>query len=271
MIHSIRVLRNLNCTLPIQLFFNGVDDLSVENQQLLRKEGVTLIDASKLLSPEKTNSLQSWAIKPFAMVMSTFQEFIFLDADVLFFQNPEIMFEFKSYLETGTLYYRDRTIRSSSKPTLDFFRDMVPYPSRFARNGRIWRDTSLHEGESGVIVMDKKKGGMFVLLLASLLNMDPVKTVMYKVIFGDKESYWMASEALEVPYRWALGAGGTVGYPNPNTTGSICGGLFHVDENWEPLWFNGGIQMNKHTDVGRMNTFNLTHFAVDRTFKGVQW
>ena len=265
------MLKRLNCTLPIQVFFNGIDDLSLQNQLLLKKEGVILTDASKLLSPLKANSLQGWAIKPFAMLMSIFQEFIFIDADVLFFQNPENMFKFKSYVKTGTLYFRDRTIRSSSKPTLDFFKSMVPFPSHSAKNSRIWRDISLHEGESGVIVMHKKRGGMFVLLLASLLNMDPIKTIMYKDIFGDKESYWMSSEALKVSYSWGPGAGGTVGYLNPNTTDSVCGGLFHVDENWEPLWLNGGLEMNKHTEIGRSQTYNLTHFAIDRTFKPLEW
>ena len=112
---------------------------------------------------------------------------------------------------------------------------------------------------------------MFVLLLSSLMNMDPIKSVMYKFVYGDKESFWMSSEALDVPYSWALGAGGTVGYPNPNTTGSICGGLYHVDENWEPLWFNGGIEMNKHTPAGRKTIYNLTHYAIDRTMKNGKW
>jgi len=103
------------------------------------------------------------------------------------------------------------------------------------------------------------------------MNMDPIKSEMYKAVHGDKESFWMASEALRVPYNWGLGAGGTVGYPNPNTIGSICGGLFHVDENWEPLWFNGGIQMNKRTDAGREKTYNLTHYAIDRSFQHLEW
>jgi alpha 1,3-mannosyltransferase len=282
------VLRQLNCKLPIQLFYNGDDDLGEENRQLLEWEGVEVIDVSILLDPLKPNSLQGWAIKPFVMLMSSFSEFIFIDADTLFFQNPEVMFEFKSYNETGTLYYRDRTIDVPINPTQnffrkryssidspslakDFFKSMVDLPSTFVRQQRIWLDISLYEGESGVILMDKKRGGMFVLLLASLMNMDPIKSEMYKVVHGDKESFWMASEALEVPYNWGVGAGGAVGYPNPNTIGSICGGLYHVDENWEPLWFNGGIQMNKQTESGRKKTYNLTHYAIDRSFQHLEW
>ena len=267
------MLRQLNCRLPIQVFYNGDDDLGEENRQLLEWEGAEVIDASILLDPIMPNSLQKWAIKPFVMLMSSFSEFIFIDADTLFFQNPEVMFEFKSYKETGTMYYRDRTIQPS-KTTLDFFKSMVDFPSTFVRQQRIWLDVSKHEGESGVILMNKKRGGMFVLLLASLMNMDPIKSEMYKAVHGDKESFWMASEALEVPYNWGLGAGGAVGYPNPNpnsTIGSICGGLYHVDENWEPLWFNGGIQMNKQTPSGRKKTYKLTHYAIDRTYRNLEW
>ena len=240
---------------------------------LKKKNGVKLIDAKTFVLTSKENSMGGWAIKPFAMLMSSFQEFVFLDADVLFFQNPEKMFDFQSYRETGTLYFRDRTIGGGQDDhkTLDYLLVMAKKISKFAQTQRIWKRLSVHEGESGVIVMDKKKGGLFVLLLATLLNMDPFQQDMYDVIHGDKESYWMASEALDVPYRWGSGAGGTVGYPNPNTTDSICGQLFHVDENWKPLWLNGGVVMNKHSDYGKSTLMPITHFAVDSSFKDIDW
>jgi hypothetical protein len=269
-IHTIRVLRQLNCTLQIQIFYNGEKDLKEENRQLLEKEGAEVVDVSIFLSPLKANSMRGYAIKPFVMLMSRFAEFIFLDADTIFFQNPEVMFEFKKYNETGAMFYRDRTIFRRKNRTLDFFKKMVIFPSSFAQHERVWQKLSVEEGESGVLLMDKRRGGMFVLLLASLMNMDPIKKEMYKAVHGDKESFWMSCEALGVPYSWGLGAGGAVGYPKPNTTGSICGGLFHVDENWEPLWFNGGIEMNKNHDVGKA-IYNLTHYAVDRTYKNVRW
>jgi hypothetical protein len=257
--------------LPIQVFYNGKDDLSPELIQKLLQRNVSVIDASTLISPLKKNALSGWAIKPFVMLMTSFQEYLFLDADVLFLQNPQKLFQNQQYRYTGTLYFRDRTIASQNNEPLNYFKSLVDNPSEYAKNERLWRNLSVHSCDSGVIVMNKKRGGMFVLLLATILNMDPYKNEMYRVIHGDKESYWISNEALNVPYSWGFGAGGAIGYPNPNLSDSICGPLYHVDENWEPLWFNGGITMNKRSNFGSEILINITHYAVDSTFENVTW
>ena len=239
-------------------------------QELQSLANVTLINAQDYIHPDRAASIGGWSVKPFAMLVSKFKEIIFIDADGLFFQDPATLFDWDSYKHTGSLYFRDRTIGAGDTSALDFFKSMVSRPSDFAKQQRMWRKLSQHEGESGVIAMDKSRGGFFVLLMASLMNMDPIKDQMYKKIHGDKESYWMASEALQVPYSWGPGAGGTVGFLNPDRNASVCGGLYHVDENWDPLWFNGGVIMNKHSEKGQQ-VFNLTHWAVDKTYKNMIW
>lgn len=262
----------MNCTLPIQILYNGNIDLTEGMIKTLgRIKNVMMIDISSYVPLSYRNLLRGWGMKPFTMLVSGFEEFIYVDADVLFFKNPEILYEFQAYRDTGTLYFRDRTISSGDSGMLDYFKYMVPNPSDYAKNERVWRGQSIHECDSGVIVMNKRRGGMFVLLLATILNMDPFKHEMYKVVHGDKESYWMASEALQLPYSWAPGAGGAVGFPNPHAVGSICGHLYHVDEHLAPLWFNGGITMNKHTKIGSNITINISHFAFDSNFENVVW
>lgn len=235
--------------------------------------GVSVVDASRLLSPQFNNSIKGWAIKPFAMLMTRFEEFIFIDADVLFFQNPETMFNYKLYRNTGTLYFRDRTIplKEEGIRLRNYFKKMVKHPSEYAKSQRFWLNATAYEGESGVIVMDKKKGGFFVLLLASILNMDPFKDDLYSAVHGDKESYWMSNEALGVPYSWSNGAGGAIGHQHPFSPYIICGHLFHVDENWNPLWFNGGLILNKISDMGKDVIYGLTHYAIDRTMVKLKW
>jgi hypothetical protein len=127
------------------------------------------------------------------------------------------------------------------------------------------------EQESGVVVMDKKRGGMFVLLLASMLNMDPFRDDLYRAVLGDKESYWMSSEALGVSYRWSNGAGGALGFLHPNFPMVVCGHLLHVDENWNPLWFNGGMMMHKSREHGNLIIYGMTHYATDRTMHRSAW
>ena len=80
----------------------------------------------------------------------------------------------------------------------------------------------------------------------------------------------MASEALGLPYSWGPGLGGAVGYKDPYEKGVVCGGLYHVDENWNAFWFNGGLPRNKRFLRGQ-DTFNITHWALDRTGHDMHW
>lgn len=80
----------------------------------------------------------------------------------------------------------------------------------------------------------------------------------------------MASEALQLPYAWGPGAGGAVGYLNPDKPDSVCGGLLHLDETWRPFWFNSGVVKNKYRPEGQ-ETFEFTHYAQDRTFVNLRW
>lgn len=128
--------------------------------------------------------VEKYSNKPLAMLLSPFQEIIFMDSDSLFFQNPELMYHWASYKETGALFFRDRTLEPGQNGPLRFFKALVPNPSERARQSRFWEMTSYHEGESGALVLDKKRGGLFVLLLATMLNLDPYKTIMYEPIRG---------------------------------------------------------------------------------------
>jgi hypothetical protein len=192
---------------------------------------------------------------------------------VLFFQDPGALFENRKYQSAGALYFRDRTTfyEPTSRILKDYFSKMVKYPSQYAKNQRLLLNLTSYEQESGVIVMDKKRGGLFVLLLASMLNMDPFKDSLYESSLGDKESFWMSNEALGVSYRWSNGGGGAIGMLHPIFPTAVCGHLLHADENWNPLWLNGGIILNKLNDIGGKTVYEMTYYATDQTMRKVLW
>ena len=96
--------------------------------------------------------LAGWAAKPYAMLLSSFREVIFIDADSFFLQNPEIMFEEPSYKETGALFFRDRLILPESKKR--FLQQLLPKPiPKLAKQSRFWTGESGHQQESGVLVV----------------------------------------------------------------------------------------------------------------------
>ncbi|KAH6596147.1 hypothetical protein BASA61_003568 [Batrachochytrium salamandrivorans] len=271
--HAITVVRNLGSTLPIQMFYVGDNDLPKESRDELEAiSGVVTINLESYFDSHGPD-ISGWAVKPFSMLASSFEEIIFLDADALFFQPPEVIFNSAAYNDTGAVFYMDRTLYGGRESEgLTFFNKLVKEPSEYAKTkGRLVSKLSIHEGESGVIVWNKRTN-LHALLLTCVFNSQPYRGIMYKAYHGDKESYWIAHEALKMPYRWAPGGGGTVGFiVDPvNHPTKVCGGLYHPDENWKPLWFNGGILRNKHTTDGKV-TLSLTHWVTDRTFNEPKW
>eukprot|EP00842_Homolaphlyctis_polyrhiza_P004624 jgi/Hompol1/5162/HPOL_004189-RA len=175
------------------------------------------------------------------------------------------------YKDTGTVFFMDRTVYGGEPEDPDglgFFLEMVPEPSEYAiRNGRLVTGISIHEGESGVVVWNKTRN-LHAVLLSCSMNAEPFKSLLYSVFNGDKETYWIAHEALEMPYSWAPGAGGAIGYEwRPNQRSVICGGLYHPDESWRPLWFNGGMIRNKRNTPEGNKRVEMQYWATDREFR----
>jgi hypothetical protein len=96
--------------------------------------------------------LAGWAAKPFAILLSSFREVIFIDADSLFFRNPAKLFDDPDYVETGALFFRDRTIMPESKRR--WLLRVLPRPiPKLAKESTWWTGTSGHHQESGVVVV----------------------------------------------------------------------------------------------------------------------
>lgn len=56
----------------------------------------------------------SWAVNPFALLASNFEQILLLDADDVSLQEPEVIFESHSgYRETGTLLFHNRLLRKA--------------------------------------------------------------------------------------------------------------------------------------------------------------
>ena len=53
-----------------------------------------------------------FAIKPFAYMASSFQNAMLIDADIIFLKSPTEIFKSNLFIETGALFFRDRTLKS---------------------------------------------------------------------------------------------------------------------------------------------------------------
>ena len=186
---SIKAFRKLGCTLPIEIMYLGDSDLGEDYRADLEAlAGVITRDLSQMIEDEGW-TLRGWAAKPFAILMSSFQEVIFVDADALFFKNPEILFDDPGYIETGALFFRDRLMMPESKQR--WLQQILPKPiSKLVKRSRMWTGESGHMQESGVVVVDKWRHFIALLLVTRMNgpdrdgNDEEGRIGVYEMVYG---------------------------------------------------------------------------------------
>ncbi|PQE06041.1 hypothetical protein CJF30_00005000 [Rutstroemia sp. NJR-2017a BBW] len=262
--HLIYNLRSvLKSTLPIQIVYASDSDLPLEQRTILLSldTNIELLDVTKVLDDSTLQlSHGNWAIKPFALLASKFEQVILIDSDAVFFQQPEVIFSSHSgYRKTGTLFFHDRLVgRGKYESRHQFWRQQMRHrvPSATFKKSRVMNEGWGQEAESGVVVIDKGRLPVLMgLLHACWQNTWQVRDkVTYRQTHGDKETYWMGMELSGVGYTFAEFYGGALGHAVRNaTTGrtEVCGStIAHVDERKELLWLNGGLVRRKDGKEG---------------------
>ncbi len=214
---SIPILRQLGCDLPIEVMYLGDSDLSEDfRSDLEALDGVVTRDIVQMVNDEGWR-LAGWAAKPFAILFSAFREVIFIDADSLFFKNPEVLFEEPAYKETGALFFKDRLIMPENKKR--WLQQILPKPiSKQVKQSRFWTGDSGHMQESGVIVVDKFRHYLALLLVTRMNgpdrdgNKDEGRIGVYDMVYGDKETFWIGWELVgDVDYAFHAGDAGIMG------------------------------------------------------------
>lgn len=165
-----------------------------------------------------TSSL-GWAAKPFAMLMSSFREALFIDADALFFVDPETLFEDEGYIETGALFFADRNL-SPQNDKRAWLRQVLPKPisEEVQRHNRLWTGESVHMQDSGVVLVDKWRHFIPMLLTTRLNGPDRDANDknghrgVYDMVYGDKETFWLSWElAQDAGYTFHDSVAGNMG------------------------------------------------------------
>jgi alpha 1,3-mannosyltransferase len=187
---SIPIMRELGCTLPVEVMYLGDSDLSEDfRSELEALDGVITRDIAQMVNDEGWR-LAGWAGKPFAILFSSFREVIFIDADSLFFKNPEVLFDDPDYQKTGALFFKDRLIMPENKKR--FLQQILPKPiSRQVKQSRFWTGEAGHMQESGVVVVDKWRHFMAMLLITRMNgpdrdgNKDEGRIGVYDLVYGE--------------------------------------------------------------------------------------
>lgn len=141
---TLRILRHVGCTLPVEVWYLGErHEILPWQSDLLSEYGATCIDANQVAeSAGGVRNLAGWELKPFAVLHSRFAELHYLDADSYPVQNPERLFDEPGYRATGALF--------------------TPDPWRLKLLPEIWRALGIpfrdeRTFESGQFLIDKRR------------------------------------------------------------------------------------------------------------------
>ncbi|KAI9808307.1 MAG: hypothetical protein M1825_004764 [Sarcosagium campestre] len=255
--HLIANLRRaLGSTLPIQIAYAGESDLPRDYREYIvsLEPQISTFDVTAVFD-DKTLELAKggWAIKPFALLGSTFERALVLDADAVFLQKPEVVFDddprFKS---TGTLLFHDRLLwKGAFKNRHKWWEKELAHTnlSSTIRHSKVFIDGYAEEGDSGVVAVDKSRIGVFIGLLHICWQNSATVRRRYTYVkgHGDKESWWFGFELSAVPYSMEKHYGAILGRTVVDSKSEkVCSfDIAHVDHEGKLFWYNGSLLKNK--------------------------
>jgi ADP-heptose:LPS heptosyltransferase len=178
----VRMLRDLGCTLPIELWHLGEAELDEPMRALVRPLGIECVDALALTRKHPARQLHGWVLKSYALLHSTFEEVLMLDADNLPVANPEFLFDTPEYRQAGAVLWPDLEPLKKEDRAWGIFG--VPYQD----------EPSV---ESGQMLLNKAVCWR-ALTLAWWYN--DHADFYYQHVYGDKETFHFAFRKLEAPF-----------------------------------------------------------------------
>ncbi|CAM0135878.1 unnamed protein product [Umbelopsis sp. WA50703] len=260
---TIRAIREtLKSTIPIEVFYINEYDLDEVKREYFETEftDVRTVDLSKEIDDTWTQ-FGGWAMKPFAIVASSFSQVILSDADVFFFKKPESFLEDAGYQKTGALFFYDRTLFADWDGGRNWMLSFLPTMSSLVRKTRWFRLRSSHEQESGVVVIDKRRSILGLMSTCKMNDKRERDRVTYDHVHGDKETFWVGYEMVQTPYSFINSFGAVIGgLGDEGAATRVCGNQLHLGVDNRPWWWNGGLLRDKNRWPDRYMQF--THFAV---------
>lgn len=263
LIGNIRIV--LKSNLPIQIMYAGEDDLPSDHRKVLTSmfRHVKTLDLLTVFDDTAIDLRHgTWATKSFAVLASKFEQVLAVDADAVFLQKPDVIFENHSgYRSRGVLLFHDRLLwQNMFIERAEWWKKEMGnrIPSDTLTSSKVWTEGYAEECDSGVIALDKSRLAVLMALLhICWQNSADVRTQWtYRLTYGDKESWWFGLELCSVPFVFENHYAAVLGRTEiRNEQTLVCSfSIAHVDEQEKLLWYNGSLLKNK--------AFNLTDFIV---------
>jgi len=218
---NMAVLRASGCMLPIELWHVGEDErpenAAADLQQ--RFHPLRCVDAAKVLPKEDYDAAreQHYAIKPLAVVHSSFDEVMLLDADNHAVKDPTDMFDTQQgYVRCGAMFWPDfHPFPRNCLACLALADSLPDAPSHTRRGSAVVKDSKLGDAltqqgklcplwqqESGQLIVDRRRCAAALRALRDL-------TLGWRALYptlpgagGDKDTFQLAWYVARQPFAW---------------------------------------------------------------------
>ena len=191
---SLRMLRRTGSKLPVEVFLATHD----EYEENICDKVLPSLNAKCIVMTDIINAvpgmvkIEKYQLKPFAMIFSSFEEILFLDADAFPISKPETLFQNEPFKSTKMVTWPDFWASSASP----FYHEIS--------SQQLVSMTERQSTESGELLISKKTH-LRTLLLCTYYNFwGP--THYYRLLSqgaageGDKETFITAAAALGEPF-----------------------------------------------------------------------
>jgi hypothetical protein len=202
---NIRVIREfLNCTIPIEVFYMGPDEMPAHIVDFMQrtfphtqfidvltvKDNIFATAGLNLAGSTSEPTLKPYAMKTYAILLSSFLEVLWLDGDSMPLIDPSFVFDLELYQTTGALLWPElcnaRFTKYSSYDVYDIPRpplDAYQTTKNFWSLSPLCYSDRIIEPETGQMVIHKRKAWQ-ALLLWVFINKN--HDIYYHYGFGDK-------------------------------------------------------------------------------------
>ncbi|MDB5342078.1 MAG: hypothetical protein JWP89_455 [Schlesneria sp.] len=209
-----KVLRQLGCQLPIQVWHLGPEEISPLLSAALASIDAESVDAHRVAELFPHPRLFGWELKAFALLHCPWREVMLLDADNIPLRDVTNLFDDPQYLQHGSLFWPDR--------------------GRFAPDNKIWKLTGLTyrdeaEFESGQMLIDRRRCWR-ELVLSNWFNEE--SEFWYQHMHGDKDTFRLGWRLLDTAYNMIPFAG-TAPWPLFYQKNGAEEVIFHHGYKWQ--------------------------------------
>jgi len=179
----LRELRCVGCTLPVEVWYLGEEEIPVAWAQRLGAElDVFLVDANVVRERHPVRILNGWELKVYALLHSRFREVLLLDADNVPVADPGYLFDLPEVRRLGAMFWPDYGRLAPERPI--WMICDLPY-----------RDEP--EFETGQVLVNRETCWRELVLT---MHLNEYSDFYYRYIHGDKETFHLAWRILGTPY-----------------------------------------------------------------------